>query len=39
MVGELVDVADDEVQIGMRVRVDFNRIDDDLTLPVWRRAT
>ena len=38
MVGELVDVGDDDVQIGMRVRVDFHRVDDDLTLPVWRKA-
>jgi uncharacterized OB-fold protein len=38
MVGELVDVADDDVQIGMRVCVDFHRVDDDLTLPVWRAA-
>ena len=37
MVGEVVDVADDEIAIGQRLRVDFNRIDDDLTLPVWRR--
>jgi len=37
MVGEVVDVAD-EIEIGMPVRVDFNRIDDDLTLPVWRCA-
>ena len=26
-----------EVEIGDRVRVDFRRIDDDLTLPIWRR--
>ena len=38
MVGEVVDVADDEIEIGMPLRVDFNRIDDELTLPVWRRA-
>jgi uncharacterized OB-fold protein len=43
MVGEVVDAApdsggDDDIAIGMRLRVDFNRIDDDLTLPVWRRA-
>lgn len=38
MVGEVVDVADDEIGIGVRLRVEFNRIDDDLTLPVWRRA-
>lgn len=38
MVGEVVDVADDEIEIGMPLRVDFNRVDDELTLPVWRRA-
>jgi uncharacterized OB-fold protein len=38
MVGEVVDVTPDEIEIGMRLRVDFNRVDDDLTLPVWRRA-
>ena len=38
MVGEVVDVPDDKIEIGMRLRVDFNRIDVELTLPVWRRA-
>ena len=38
MVGELVGLAYVDVHIGMRVRVDFTRIDDDLTLPVWRAA-
>ncbi len=38
MVAEVVDVPPDEIAIGMRLRVDFNRIDDELTLPVWRRA-
>ncbi len=38
MLGELVGVADDEVEIGMDVRVDFHRVDDDLTLPTWRRG-
>jgi uncharacterized OB-fold protein len=38
MVGEVIDVPAEEIAIGMRLRVDFNRIDDDLTLPVWRRA-
>ncbi len=37
MVGEVVDVADDEIEIGTPLRVDFNRVDDDLTLPIWRR--
>jgi uncharacterized OB-fold protein len=38
MVGEVVDVADDEIEIGMPLRVDYRRIDDELTLPIWRRA-
>lgn len=42
MVGEVVDAVSDEgvaeIGIGTRLRVGFNRIDDDLTLPVWRRA-
>ncbi|WP_323794399.1 Zn-ribbon domain-containing OB-fold protein [Nocardioides sp.] len=43
MLGELVDVDADDieagaVEIGMPVQVDFNRVDDDLTLPIWRRA-
>ena len=38
MVGEVVDVADDEIEIGTRLRVDFREVDDELTLPVWRRA-
>ena len=37
MVGELVDAEPDGVEIGMEVRVEFQRIDDDLSLPVWRR--
>ncbi|WP_121251161.1 Zn-ribbon domain-containing OB-fold protein [Nocardioides ferulae] len=38
MVGELVDTEPTEVEIGMPVQVDFRRVDDDLTLPVWRRT-
>jgi uncharacterized protein len=38
MVGELVDIEPEKVEIGMPVVVDFRRIDDDLTLPVWRTA-
>lgn len=34
----MVATTPDEVEIGDRVRVDFRRIDDDLTLPVWRKA-
>lgn len=37
MVGELVDVAPEELEIGMRVQVDWRRVDEELTLPVWRR--
>lgn len=36
MVGEVVDVDAEDVAIGMRLQVDFQRIDDELTLPVWR---
>jgi uncharacterized protein len=39
MVGELLDVADDEVEIGMPVEVSMVRVDDELTLPAWRPAT
>lgn len=28
----------DPLEIGDRVRIDFRRIDDDLTLPMWRKA-
>ena len=38
MVGEVVDVSHDEIEIGMPLRVDFNRVDDELTLPIWRKA-
>jgi len=37
MVGEVVDLADDQIEIGMPLRVDFREIDDDLTMPVWRK--
>ncbi|HLJ98856.1 MAG TPA: OB-fold domain-containing protein [Streptosporangiaceae bacterium] len=36
--GELHGVAPDDVTVGMPVRVDFLRMDDDLTLPMWRPA-
>ncbi|MCU1538366.1 MAG: hypothetical protein JWP82_2717 [Humibacillus sp.] len=39
MVGEVVDLAGaDDLAIGDRLRVGFHRVDDDLTLPVWRKA-
>jgi len=37
--GELLGVAPGQVRIGLPVRADFTRIDDDLTLPAWRDAT
>lgn len=36
MVGEVSDAED--IAIGDRVQVDWNVIDDELTLPIWRRA-
>ncbi|WP_244962936.1 Zn-ribbon domain-containing OB-fold protein [Nocardioides dongkuii] len=40
MVGEVADAVgpdgQPEIEIGTRLRVDFHRVDDDLTLPVWR---
>jgi uncharacterized OB-fold protein len=38
MVGEVIDVPEEEIEIGMRLRVDYRAVDDKLTLPVWRRA-
>ncbi len=41
MVGEVIGVPDageDAIAIGMQLQVDYRRIDDDLTLPIWRRA-
>jgi uncharacterized OB-fold protein len=36
MVGELLDAEPEQVRVGVPVRVDFVRVDDELTLPVWR---
>jgi uncharacterized protein len=36
MVGELLGVSPDRVRIGLPVRVDFVRVDGELTLPAWR---
>jgi uncharacterized protein len=36
MLGELAGVDPAKVEIGMPVRVGFDRIDDELTMPVWR---
>ena len=38
MVGELLGVDPDQVRIGLPVRAEFVRIDDNLTLPAWRAA-
>ena len=42
MVGEVVgavsDSGDADIEIGMRLRVDYRKVDDELTLPIWRRA-
>ena len=40
MLGELLGVDPDTTDdlIGARVRIDFQRVDDELTLPVWRLA-
>jgi len=35
MVGEVA-CAPEEIAIGERLQVDFDRVDDDLTLPIWR---
>ncbi|TDV52400.1 bifunctional MaoC family dehydratase N-terminal/OB-fold nucleic acid binding domain-containing protein [Actinophytocola oryzae] len=37
LLAELVDVAPDEVEVGLPVRIDFAKVDDELTMPVWRR--
>ena len=36
MVAELVDTPPEEVRIGLPVRAGFVRVDEKLTLPVWR---
>jgi len=36
LLAELVDVAPEEVRVGLPVRIDFVRVDDELTMPVWR---
>ncbi|HEX3489133.1 MAG TPA: MaoC family dehydratase N-terminal domain-containing protein [Streptosporangiaceae bacterium] len=38
MVGELVGADPGQVRIGLPVRVEFQRVDDQLTLPAWRSA-
>jgi uncharacterized protein len=36
LLAELVDVKPDDVRVGLPVRIDFVRVDDELTMPVWR---
>jgi uncharacterized protein len=36
MVGELLGAGPDQVRIGLPVRAEFVRVDDDLALPAWR---
>jgi uncharacterized OB-fold protein len=42
MVGEVVDAVsgsgDAEIAIGMPLQVDYRKVDDELTLPVWRKV-
>ena len=38
MVGNLLDAAEDEIEIGMPVQVVFEDIDDEVTLPQWRKG-
>ena len=37
LLAEVVDCEPDDLEIGMPVTVDFQRVDDDLTLPVFRK--
>jgi uncharacterized OB-fold protein/acyl dehydratase len=36
MVGELLGAGPEQVRIGMPVRIEFVRVDEELTLPAWR---
>jgi hypothetical protein len=38
VLGELRDAASSDVQVGLPVVADLDRIDDELTLPAWRLA-
>ena len=38
MVGELLGAGPDQVRVGLPVRAEFVRVDDELTLPAWRPA-
>lgn len=37
LLAELTDVTPEDVRVGLPVRIDFVRVDDELTMPVWRR--
>jgi uncharacterized protein len=39
MVGELLGAGPDQLRIGLPVRAEFVRVDDDLTLPAWRAVS
>ncbi|HEX4360344.1 MAG TPA: bifunctional MaoC family dehydratase N-terminal/OB-fold nucleic acid binding domain-containing protein [Pseudonocardia sp.] len=36
VMGELCGLATDEVRVGLPVEIEFDRVDDELTLPAWR---
>ena len=36
VMGELRGVPPAEVRVGLPVEIDFDRVDDELTLPAWR---
>jgi uncharacterized OB-fold protein len=38
MVSNLLDVPNDQIQVGLPVKVDFEDVSDDITLPKFRRA-
>ncbi|HWF80509.1 MAG TPA: OB-fold domain-containing protein [Streptosporangiaceae bacterium] len=38
VLAEMTDVKPDEVKVGMPVKVAFDKVDDELTLPAWRPA-
>jgi uncharacterized OB-fold protein/acyl dehydratase len=38
VLGELTGVSPGQVSVGMPVRIEYLRVDDDLTLPAWRPA-
>ncbi len=38
MLGNVLDCSPEEVEIGMPVRVDFQDLDDDISLPQWRKT-